>query len=381
MKKVFVTITVILLTLSFAVQLYAAPYQTRNIPTSGGSRNVTMVEFNLDENYIVKGLIAQDVLGRPAGTLSDFAQAMAGYMGDDTIIFPGSFHVTGSPEIVGAIYSHGRVVSGDPQPWLNHGVGFTAENRLSFFRGRLNDGHIYGYNWDDDRLPYVMAFNVFPHLISNGTRLPIEEMPGATRAWLDGRVLRAIMGQRADGSFVIANIPGASMEEAQDVAAYLGLHNATNIDGGASTGIWRNGSYITTPSRLLPHVIFITRVTPAPPEGVLRFVIGSVTFTNGGVVHILEAAPFIAYDRVMVPLRVIGDALGATNLAHNAGVISFEIDGRDFSMTVGEPLPGNMGTPVIVAGRTFVPLGFIANEMGADARWDSANRAAYIYID
>jgi hypothetical protein len=48
------------------------------------------------------------------------------------------------------------------------------------------------------------------------------------------------------------------MREVQDIAAYFNLQNATNIDGGASAGIWRNGSYITRPGRLLPVVTFIT---------------------------------------------------------------------------------------------------------------------------
>jgi len=82
----------------------------------------------------------------------------------------------------------------------------------------------------------------------------------------------------------------------------------------------------------------------------------------------------------MVPLRVIGEALGATNLAFNNGVITFNIDGQAFTMTVGQELPSNMGTPIIVSERTFVPLGFIVSEMGAVARWDATARAAYIYI-
>ena len=120
---------------------------------------------------------------------------------------------------------------------------------------------------------------------------------------------------------------------------------------------------------------------PPTPGRVLRFEIGSTVFTDSGVRHTLEAAPFIADDRTMVPLRVIGEALGATSLAHNAGVITFNINGQAFTMTVGDMLPGNMGVPVIVEGRTFVPLAFIVNEMGAEARWDRSARAAYIYIN
>ncbi|MCL2284866.1 MAG: stalk domain-containing protein [Firmicutes bacterium] len=113
----------------------------------------------------------------------------------------------------------------------------------------------------------------------------------------------------------------------------------------------------------------------------LRFAVDNATFLDNDITHTLEAAPFIQNDRTMVPLRVISEALGAVNLTFNAGVITFVIDGQSFTMTVGKTLPGNMGMPVVVADRTFVPLAFIVSEMGATARWDSTARAAYIYVD
>ena len=124
-------------------------------------------------------------------------------------------------------------------------------------------------------------------------------------------------------------------------------------------------------------------VTPPPPQEtrLLRFPIGVASYTYNGVQHTMEAASFVSDEgRTMVPLRVIGEALGATDLSHSAGVITFNLSDQVFTMTVGEELPNGMGTPVIVNERTFVPLAFIINEMGAEARWDSSARAAYIYI-
>ena len=122
---------------------------------------------------------------------------------------------------------------------------------------------------------------------------------------------------------------------------------------------------------------------PADGQTVLRFPIGSTTYTNNGVSHELEAAPFIANDRTMVPLRVIAEALGAENLAFNDGVITFNIGAQDFEMTVGVELEGFGAAPTIVEARTFVPLGFIANALdGASARWDGSvgQGVAYVYV-
>jgi len=121
-------------------------------------------------------------------------------------------------------------------------------------------------------------------------------------------------------------------------------------------------------------------IPPPPPIRTLRFVIGNTTFYDNGIPHISDAAPFISERRTMVPLRVIGEALGATDFTHNAGVITFTLGNRSLTMSINEPLHDEMGTPVIVEGRTFVPLWFIIGEMGASTRWDGDVRAVYVYV-
>jgi len=68
------------------------------------------------------------------------------------------------------------------------------------------------------------------------------------------------------------------------------------------------------------------------PSRILRFPIGETNFTDNGVSHTLEAAPFIQNDRTRVPLRVIGEALGATDLAYNVGIVTFNIGSQAFTM-------------------------------------------------
>ena len=366
----------------------ASTLNTSTIPTSGGNRTVAWIEVNLSAGYEVRALTAQDTFGRASASLTEFVAAANVSDNADSIIFPVNFFVTATHEIVGAVVSQGRAISSYPQPWLDQGVGFTPGNTMSLFNGRLNGNHIYGFNWDDPRLDYVTAFNTYPHLIQNGQRLEIQPSGAATQSWLDGRVRRSFMGQRADGTFIVGTVNGTNINELQEIAIYLNLHNATNIDGGASASIWRNGEYVLRPGRSLASVMIITSAGATPPtsepqnsSGVLRFTIGSTSFTNNGVTQTLDVAPFIQYDRTMVPLRVISEALGATNLAHNAGVITFDIGGQSFTMVVGQQLPGDMGVPTIIEGHTFVPLAFIVNEMGANARWDRNARAAYIYLE
>ena len=363
------------------------------IPTSGGNRNVTWVEIDLNAGYEIRALSAQDSFGRASATLTEFVAAANVDAAAHSVIFPVNFFITATHEIVGGIVSQGRTVSAAPQPWLNWGIGFTDCNRMSLFDGRINGNYIYGEAWYDPRLPYITAFNAYPHLVRDGRRLPIQDMPGATLEWQNMRARRSFMGQRADGIFIVGTVDGTNIPELQDIAMYLNLVMATNIDGGASASLWRNGTYLLRPGRQLASVMVITggREAPAPvptpvpprPTGarVLRFEIGSTVYTDNGVSHTLNAAPFMEAGRTMVPLRVIGEAFGATGLALDNGVVSFVLDGRTITMPIGRPIPGNMGTPIIIAGTTFVPLGYIIEEMGAIARWDGAARAVYIYFD
>ena len=119
---------------------------------------------------------------------------------------------------------------------------------------------------------------------------------------------------------------------------------------------------------------------PAVTRNILRFVIGEATFTDNGTTRNLDAPTFIADGRTMIPLRVIVEAFGATDLSFAAGVVSFILNGETITMTIDQPLPGNLGTPIIVEGRTFVPLLYIIQEMGATTRWDGYARAVYIYV-
>jgi hypothetical protein len=142
------------------------------------------------------------------------------------------------------------------------------------------------------------------------------------------------------------------------------------------------------PEEDLPEV-----VVPVPPIGeiigtpiaedmggiTLRFVIGEETFTRNNVPQELDVAPYIEAGRTMVPLAAISAGLDAsvrwdapTRTVHIVrGAITLAIN-------VDEPLPGDMGMPAMVDGRTFVPLAYVSEMLGATTRWDPAYRAVYV---
>jgi hypothetical protein len=78
-------------------------------------------------------------------------------------------------------------------------------------------------------------------------------------------------------------------------------------------------------------------------------------------------------------LALVTQALGGHVFWHGATqTVTIMKDSATFSLTIGVALPNNMGTPVIVNNRTYVPLAYVAEMLGAVTRWDGERQAVYI---
>ena len=120
--------------------------------------------------------------------------------------------------------------------------------------------------------------------------------------------------------------------------------------------------------------------TPPPPT-IIRFAIGVAAYTVGATTHAIDVVPFIdpAYNRTMLPLRAVADALGArVNWCDETRVVTIYHGDEILTLTIGVSLPDNMGVPVIVDDRAFVPARYVVEFLGAEVYWDEANRAVYI---
>ena len=128
----------------------------------------------------------------------------------------------------------------------------------------------------------------------------------------------------------------------------------------------------------------VTPVVPEPIAGAvttLRFVIGETTFTRNNIPAELDAAPFIdaAVGRTMVPLAAIAEGLGATVRWDGETRYVYIVRGDvNLSLNIDTELPGGMGMPAIVDDRTFVPLAYVADELGATTTWYPDAQAVYI---
>ena len=83
-----------------------------------------------------------------------------------------------------------------------------------------------------------------------------------------------------------------------------------------------------------------------------------------------DVAPVIVDNRTMVPIRVITETLGGT--AHwnaDTQTVTLNIDGKTLTMTIGQTISGFDTAPIILNDRTYVPVRYVAERLGAKVEW------------
>lgn len=118
---------------------------------------------------------------------------------------------------------------------------------------------------------------------------------------------------------------------------------------------------------------------PAAATKTIILQIGSTAVLVDEQAIINDVAPVIHNDRTLVPIRVITEALGG-QVAWNeaAKEVALTVNGKEIKMTIGKVLEKYGVAPVIIGGRTFVPVRFVADELGAVTTWDDATKTVAI---
>ena len=120
---------------------------------------------------------------------------------------------------------------------------------------------------------------------------------------------------------------------------------------------------------------------PALVSNILIFTANRIEFLLNHDTLIAVGAPFIepTYDRMMIPLRSLAVATGLTvEWDSFARAVRLYLPTGLMLLPVNEPLPNNLGMPMIVGDRVFVPLRFVMYELEKSVHWDSVNRAGII---
>ncbi|WP_339278355.1 phosphodiester glycosidase family protein [Paenibacillus sp. FSL W8-0426] len=106
--------------------------------------------------------------------------------------------------------------------------------------------------WED----VVTAVGAGPRLVKDGKVAvnPVSEGFKDTKI-LNASGARSGIAIMADGSVMLATVPGATIKEWAAVMQKLGAKQAMNLDGGASSGLYAGGKMLTSPGRLLSNTL------------------------------------------------------------------------------------------------------------------------------
>ncbi|MBN2797481.1 MAG: phosphodiester glycosidase family protein [Clostridia bacterium] len=102
------------------------------------------------------------------------------------------------------------------------------------------------------------AVGAGPALIINGkTNINFESEHFTEAKILNNTAQRTAIGYTEAQELIVITTQ-ATIEELAEIMLSLGCYEAMNLDGGASSGLWYNGSYITEPGRDLSNMVYLT---------------------------------------------------------------------------------------------------------------------------
>jgi hypothetical protein len=146
----------------------------------------------------------------------------------------------------------------------------------------------------------------------------------------------------------------------------------------------------------LSSIIPVPESVPVPvnPEPAAAFdlqitlTVGSKETLVNGKTQIIDAEPFIdtVANRTMVPIRFISENMGAkVGWSQDERIVTIKSNNQEIKITIGSRIAYVNGqqrtldvSPVVVSGRTFVPIRFVSENLGANVKWESTARKVII---
>ncbi|MNI00753.1 hypothetical protein D3C73_535630 [compost metagenome] len=178
--------------------------------------------------------------------------------------------------------------------------------------------------------------------------------------------VRSFIGIDTSKRLVMGNISSSTLTEMAQVLLKLGLTDAMNLDGGASTGLFANGSVVTYPGRLLSNAFIVERMEH--PQIQLE--------VNKQWVH--EFRGYLYKETSMVPVRGILERIGANfkwngeertlTVQHGNHRLLLRADSRTAELNQTKlQLPE---APSIIDGHIYLPLRSVIEALGGQVEWD-----------
>jgi hypothetical protein len=104
------------------------------------------------------------------------------------------------------------------------------------------------------------AIGCGPRLVANGEIVvnPISEGFSHPKI-LYMSMARSAVGITRSREIMFVTCRGATIKKMAEIMKALGAYDAMNLDGGASSGLWFRGRYLTTPGRLISNALLLVK--------------------------------------------------------------------------------------------------------------------------
>ncbi|MBI4733412.1 MAG: copper amine oxidase N-terminal domain-containing protein [Rubrobacteridae bacterium] len=123
---------------------------------------------------------------------------------------------------------------------------------------------------------------------------------------------------------------------------------------------------------------------------IMQLVIGDKKAEVNSELTVMEQASYIKEGRTLVPLRFIGESLGAQVSWDNSRKrVVLNLTGTDVTVPIASNVAYVDGKPIVLdvpaeikSGRTFIPLRFISESFGANVDYnEKTNTVRVLYVD
>jgi len=262
-------------------------------------------------------------------------------------------------------------------PIFADGFTITVNSHMPAFNFSVGDRVTLNVEYAD------AAWREYTTMLAGGSRL-VENgnipsvFPPHSDTFVNSSAQRSFIGVTADNRLVMGTVGGVTITQLAEIVRNLGAVDAMTLDGGASSGLYFNGRYITSTGRpLVTALIFAETIASARP---------AITVTINGEPISFDVQPQIINDSVMVPMRVIFEEMGATVLwdaqtrtaTAEKGETTVVLQAGSLISTINGAHRQLIQPGIVINGATLVPLRFVAEAFGGSVEWDSASNTAVI---
>lgn len=228
------------LTLLLLLAIIAAVgFTYKNKKHSICDRHVKVVAIKLGPKTIIRPALAEN---KPGGSeeFSSMVARLHPYAAINGTYYDKKMMPLGDVVIDGKVVSHGC---------QHHAIAITKDGRVDFIH-RVNRS----FNWSG----YKYGLACGPRLIHNGKIALDPVADGFNPVSLRKCAWRSGVGKTADGKLLLVTAnKSIKLSEFADIMLSLGAVEAMNLDGGGASGLYHEGSTITTPTLPMSNLLMV----------------------------------------------------------------------------------------------------------------------------